>query len=118
VTVTTATDAPKAPAKPPKLPREQDPRNPNFRLAALFDDGTFEAITEDDGSGMLAAVGKVNGTHMVAFCSDPTVMGGAMGEVGCKAVVHAYERAMADRAPVIGLWACCHSTPSARSFTR
>ena len=102
--MTTATDAPTAPAKPPKLPREQDPRNPNFRLAALFDDGTFEAITEDDGSGMLAAVGKVNGTHMVAFCSDPTVMGGAMGEVGCKAVVHAYERAMADRAPIIGLW--------------
>jgi acetyl-CoA/propionyl-CoA carboxylase carboxyl transferase subunit len=32
----------------------------------------------------------------VAFCSDPTVMGGAMGEVGCKAVVHAYERALTD----------------------
>ncbi|MGZ5418592.1 MAG: carboxyl transferase domain-containing protein, partial [Nocardioides sp.] len=99
---TAPTTAP--PAKPVKLPREQDPRNPNHRLAALFDEGTLELITEDDGSGMLAAVGNVNGTHTVAFCSDATVMGGAMGEVGCKAIVHAYERALADRAPIIGLW--------------
>ena len=99
------TTAPAAPAqKPAKLPREQDPRNPNFRLAAFFDEGTLELITEDDGSGMLAAVGKVAGTHVVAFCSDATVMGGAMGEVGCKVVVHAYERALADQAPIVGLW--------------
>jgi acetyl-CoA/propionyl-CoA carboxylase carboxyl transferase subunit len=101
------TQAPPAPAAAPakvKLPREQDPRNPNKRLAAFFDEGTLELITADDGSGMLAAVGKVDGTHVVAFCSDATVMGGAMGEVGCKVVVHAYERAMADQAPVVGLW--------------
>jgi acetyl-CoA/propionyl-CoA carboxylase carboxyl transferase subunit len=93
-----------AAAKPAKLPREQDPRNPNHRLAALLDEGSLELITEDDGSGMLAAVGTVQGTRVVAFCSDPTVMGGAMGEVGCKAVVHAYERALADQVPIIGLW--------------
>src|SRR3954470_22157941 len=102
--MTQAPTAPTAPARKPKLPREQDPRNPNFRLAAFFDEGTLELITEDDGSGMLAAVGKVDGTHVVAFCSDATVMGGAMGEVGCKVVVHAYERALADQAPVVGLW--------------
>jgi acetyl-CoA/propionyl-CoA carboxylase carboxyl transferase subunit len=96
--------APPATGKPAKLPRDQDPRNPNHRLAALFDEGTLELITEDDGSGMLAAVGKVQGTPVVAFCSDATVMGGAMGEVGCKVVVHAYERALADQVPVIGLW--------------
>ena len=28
------------PAKKPKLPREDDPRNPNHRLAALFDEGS------------------------------------------------------------------------------
>src|SRR3978361_546572 len=99
-----AAAAPKGPAKKAKVPRDQDPRNPNFRLAALFDEGTLELITEDDDSGMLAAVGKVDGTHVVAFCSDATVMGGAMGYVGCKVVVHAYERAMADQAPIVGLW--------------
>lgn len=92
------------PAKPAKLPREEDPRNPNFRLAALFDQGTLELITEDDGSGFLAAVGKIEGVHTVAFCSDVTVMGGAMGQVGCKHVVTAYERAVADGAPIVGIW--------------
>jgi acetyl-CoA/propionyl-CoA carboxylase carboxyl transferase subunit len=101
----TLTTAPAPPAtKPAKLPREQDPRNPNHRLAALFDEGTVELITEDDGSGMLAAVGTIRGTRAVSFCSDATVMGGAMGEVGCKAVVHAYERALADQVPIVGLW--------------
>ena len=95
---------PKAKAKPAKLPREQDPRNPNHRLAAFFDDGTLELITPDDDSGMLAAVGQVQGTHTVAFCSDPTVMGGAMGDQGCEVVVEAYERAVADGAPIVGIW--------------
>jgi acetyl-CoA/propionyl-CoA carboxylase carboxyl transferase subunit len=40
----------------------------------------------------------------VAFCSDPTVMGGAMGHEGCKVVVAAYQRALTDRVPIIGLW--------------
>ncbi|MGH3369450.1 MAG: carboxyl transferase domain-containing protein, partial [Nocardioidaceae bacterium] len=99
----TGTAAP-APSKPAKLPRDQDPRNPNHRLAALFDEGTLELITADDGSGMLAAVGMIDGSPAVSFCSDPTVMGGAMGEVGCKVVVKAYERALADRVPIVGLW--------------
>jgi len=90
--------------RPATLTREDDPRNPHNRLAALLDEGTLELITEDDGSGMLAGIGRVDGTPVVAFCSDATVMGGAMGEVGCKVVVGAYERAVADGVPIIGLW--------------
>ena len=90
--------------KPPKLPREEDPRNPNYRLAAFFDEGSLELISADDDSGMLAAVGTVEGVHTVAFCSDATIMGGAMGNDGCKVVVAAYARAMADQAPIVGLW--------------
>ena len=93
-----------APARKPKLPREEDPRNPVFRLTALLDEGSVELISPDDDSGMLAAVGTISGAPVVAFCSDATVMGGAMGEVGCKVVVRAYERALADGVPVIGLW--------------
>ncbi len=78
--MTTTDNAPAAPAKPAKLPREEDPRNPNIRLAAFFDDGTVELISPDDDSGMLAAVGTVAGVATVAFCSDATVMGGAMGD--------------------------------------
>jgi acetyl-CoA/propionyl-CoA carboxylase carboxyl transferase subunit len=96
--------AERKPAKKPKPPREQDSRNPNKRLAAFFDEDSLELITEDDGSGMLAAVGTVEGAHVVAFCSDATVMGGAMGHDGCKVVVKAYERAISDGSPIVGLW--------------
>jgi len=89
---------------PAKPSREDDPRHPLHRMTALLDEGTLELLTQDDSSGMLAARGLVEGSPVVAFCSDPTVMGGAMGEVGCKAVVLAYERALADGVPVIGLW--------------
>ena len=100
------TTAPAAPAtgRPAKLPRDQDPRNPVHRLTALLDEGSMQLITTDDDSGMLAAEGLVDGTRVVAFSSDATVMGGAMGEVGCKVVVKAYHRAMTDGIPVIGLW--------------
>lgn len=98
----TAVPAPAdAPAKPSRL---DDFRHPLNRMGALFDEGSLELLTEDDGSGMLAARGTIDGAPVVSFCSDPTVMGGAMGEVGCKAVVVAYERAMADGVPVIGIW--------------
>ena len=84
--------------------RTEDPRHPLHRLTALFDEGTLELITPDDDSGMLAAVGRVDGRRVVAFCSDATVMGGAMGDVGCRVVVDAYHRAMTDGVPIIGLW--------------
>ena len=87
-----------------KLPREQDPRNPNLRLQALLDVGSVELITPDDDAGMLAATGTINGCRVVAFCSDATVMGGAMGTDGCDVVVRAYERAMHDRVPILGVW--------------
>ena len=45
---------------------------------------------------MLSAVGTVDGTKAVAFASDATIQGGAMGVEGCKAILVAYERALAD----------------------
>ncbi|MGI8769532.1 MAG: acyl-CoA carboxylase subunit beta [Propionibacteriaceae bacterium] len=104
---TTAQPRSEATARPTakaKIPREDDPRNPNFRLAALMDPGSVELITADDDSGMLAATGMINGCRVVALCSGPTVMGGAMGMQGCEVVVKAYERAMTDRVPIIGIW--------------
>ncbi len=90
-----------------KPPRTADPRYPLTRLGALFDPGSLELISPDPAesdSGMVAAIGTVDGTPVVAFCSDATVMGGAMGDVGCRVVVDAYHRAMTDRVPIIGLW--------------
>ena len=83
---------------------ELDPRLPRVRFGKFFDDGEFTTITPEDDSGVLAAVGRVHGTHVVAFATDPTIMGGAMGNAGCRAIVTAYDRAFADSAPVVGLW--------------
>jgi acetyl-CoA/propionyl-CoA carboxylase carboxyl transferase subunit len=99
-----AAAAPSEAPKKIKVPRDQDPRNPKFRLQALLDPGSVELITSDDDSGMLAATGTVNGCRVVAFCSDATVMGGAMGTEGCDVVVRAYERAMHHRVPILGIW--------------
>ncbi|QNE21848.1 acyl-CoA carboxylase subunit beta [Kribbella qitaiheensis] len=93
-----------APVKPAKLPREQDPRNPVTRLTALLDPGTLELITPDDLSGMLAVRGTISGAPVIAFCSDATVMGGAMGDQGCEVVVKAYQVARQEELPIIGLW--------------
>ena len=90
-----------APAKPA---REDDFRYPLNRLSALLDEGSLELLSEIDDSGMLAARGTVDGAPVVAFCSDATVMGGAMGDVGCRVVVDAYHRALTDQVPIIGLW--------------
>ncbi len=53
---------------------------------------------------MLAGRGRVRGTDAVAFASDATVMGGAMGEAGCGVIVAAYEHALADGVPIVGIW--------------
>ena len=70
----------------------------------LFDGGEFTTITPEDDRGVLAAVGRANGTNVVAFCTDPTVQGGAMGNDGCRAIITAYDRALADSSPIIGIW--------------
>jgi len=87
-----------------QAPVELDPRSPSARLAALFDEGTFEPITAVDDSGVLAGVGRMLGTPAVAFASDPTIQGGALGSAGCTAIVAAYDRALADGSPIVGLW--------------
>ncbi len=93
-----------APAAKPVVETAVDPRSPKVRMTALFDPGSFTTITAEDDSGMLAGAGRIDGTPAVAFASDPTIQGGAMGSAGCKVILAAYARALADNAPVIGLW--------------
>jgi acetyl-CoA/propionyl-CoA carboxylase carboxyl transferase subunit len=86
------------------IPNQLDPRSPSARLAAVFDDGVFEPIAAGADCGILAGTGRMLGTPAVAFASDPTIQGGALGSAGCEAIVVAYERALADGVPVVGLW--------------
>ena len=99
----TALDSRTQPARPaPAAPAST--RDPEVRLQALFDPGTLRLLTPHDASGARAATGDIDGMRAVAFASDPRVQGGAMGSAGCAAIVAAYDAAMAQGAPVIGLW--------------
>ncbi len=88
----------------PTIDRATDPRNPRLRLEAFFDDGSVELLSAEDNSGMLAARGLVRGRPVIAFASDATIMGGAMGVDGCAVICAAYESALSDGVPIVGIW--------------
>ncbi|MEV4567563.1 carboxyl transferase domain-containing protein [Nonomuraea sp. NPDC049419] len=84
--------------------RVPDARDPRTRLESFFDGSSLCLLGPADGSGVLAGVGRVHGAPVVAFASDPRIQGGAMGAEGCERIVRAYDRALHDRVPVVGLW--------------
>lgn len=81
-----------------------DTRDPEWRIAHLLDPGTSTLISPHDNSGVLAATGKIKGNDVVVFASDPNVQGGALGPQGAKVIVSAYQVAMGDQIPIIGIW--------------
>jgi acetyl-CoA/propionyl-CoA carboxylase carboxyl transferase subunit len=84
--------------------RQIDPREPEVRLAALLDAGSIAPLRPADSSGVQAVRGRIDGTKVIAYCTDGTKMGGAMGIEGCRHIVEAIDTAVRDRAPVIGVW--------------
>jgi acetyl-CoA/propionyl-CoA carboxylase carboxyl transferase subunit len=83
-----------------------DPRDPSVRLAALLDPGSVAGLVSYDASGMWAVRGRIDGVRVIAYCTDATKMGGAMGTDGCRHIVTAIETAMRERCPVLGVWHC------------
>ncbi|WP_018582853.1 acyl-CoA carboxylase subunit beta [Salinispora arenicola] len=81
-----------------------DYRDPELRLRSLFDAGTLRLIAPRDTSGVLLARGEVEGTPAIAYATDATKMGGAMGVDGCQHIVDAIDTAVRERVPVLGLW--------------
>jgi acetyl-CoA/propionyl-CoA carboxylase carboxyl transferase subunit len=93
----------------PTATTARDLRDPEVRLDALFDAGSLRALTgtgrpPGGSSGAMPARGTIHGNPVVAFATDATVMGGAMGSVGCRAIVDAIDTAVRERVPVVGLW--------------
>ncbi|BAL86526.1 putative acyl-CoA carboxylase beta subunit [Actinoplanes missouriensis 431] len=81
-----------------------DHRDPESRLRAFFDRGTTRLLVPRDDSGVLFARGDVDGATAIAFATDATRMGGALGIEGCSRIVAAIDRAVRERLPVTGLW--------------
>ncbi|GLX92958.1 carboxyl transferase domain-containing protein [Herbidospora sp. NBRC 101105] len=83
---------------------EMDHRAPSVRLARLLDPGSAVPLHADDESGVQAVCGRVDGSVVVAYCTDATRMGGALGGAGAERVVEAIGAAERLGCPVIGLW--------------
>jgi acetyl-CoA/propionyl-CoA carboxylase carboxyl transferase subunit len=81
-----------------------DHRDPEVRLRSLFDAGTLRLLMPRDSSGVIYARGEIDGTPAIAFATDGTTMGGALGTEGCRHIVDAIDTAVRDRVPVLGLW--------------
>ncbi|HET7406483.1 MAG TPA: carboxyl transferase domain-containing protein [Mycobacteriales bacterium] len=81
-----------------------DERDPRVRLARLFDADSLTVLRDDTGCGVVAGIGVVDGTEVVAFATDASVQGGAMGAEGCAAIASAYDVAIRARAPIVGIW--------------
>jgi len=85
-------------------PRTLDFREPEVRLAKLLDPGTGVPLHSVDTSGVSVVRGKIDGAKVIAYCTDATRMGGAMGSAGCRHIVDAIDAAIRERVPVIGIW--------------
>jgi acetyl-CoA/propionyl-CoA carboxylase carboxyl transferase subunit len=81
-----------------------DERDPVVRLHRLLDPGSVEPRPADPAAGVVRAAGTLAGVPVVAFGTDPRVMGGALGAAGCDVIVAAVDEARRRRVPVGGLW--------------
>ncbi|WP_239394538.1 acyl-CoA carboxylase subunit beta [Frankia sp. CiP3] len=81
-----------------------DPRTPPARLSRLLDADSMAWLHPADGTGVLAVRGRIEGAAVIAYCTDATIMGGALGLEGAWHIVDAIDTAVREGCPVIGLW--------------
>lgn len=58
----------------------------------------------EDADGVVVGRGMVGGTEVLAFATDATVQGGALGADSCRAIAAVTDRAVVERLPVVGIW--------------
>ena len=83
---------------------ERDPRDPRVRLQALFDPDSLRRLPAPDGCGVVSGHGRIDGTPVVGYATDPRRRGGALGARECTQIISAIGHALTERVPVIGLW--------------
>ena len=74
--------------------------DPLTRLSELLDD----LVILEQVDGVTSASGTVRGTPALAFATDPSRQGGAMGIDGCAAITSATDEAVRRGVAVIGIW--------------
>ncbi|MCW3845027.1 acyl-CoA carboxylase subunit beta [Micromonospora yasonensis] len=81
-----------------------DHRHPATRLGRLLDPGSVLPMHPADDSGVTAVRGRIGGFPVVAYCTDASRMGGALGAAGADHIIEAIRLALWKHWPVIGLW--------------
>ncbi|MGC7094799.1 acyl-CoA carboxylase subunit beta [Amycolatopsis lurida] len=81
-----------------------DHRDPVHRLSRLLDPGSLRLVHGREKAGLAVARGLVDGTPVIAYCTDGSRMGGAIGIDESPLIVDAIELAVAEDCPVIGVW--------------
>jgi acetyl-CoA/propionyl-CoA carboxylase carboxyl transferase subunit len=84
--------------------RDPDFRDPFVRLAQLLDPDTAGPLHEHDDSGVVTMRGRINGHPAIAYCTDATVMGGAIGSRGARLIADAIDVALFEGCAVVGVW--------------
>jgi acetyl-CoA/propionyl-CoA carboxylase carboxyl transferase subunit len=88
----------------------QDHRAPVVRLGQLLDLNSIRPLSQDDsteiwGAGGVQVVrGRINGSEVIAYCTDGSRMGGALGAAEADLIIEAIDAAVRHDCPVIGLW--------------
>jgi acetyl-CoA/propionyl-CoA carboxylase carboxyl transferase subunit len=85
-------------------PPAPDHRDPVHRMTQLLDPGSLTVLARPDRAGVAVARGRIDGARVVAYCTDGTRMGGAIGVDECPLIVEAIDLAVRERCPVIGIW--------------
>jgi acetyl-CoA/propionyl-CoA carboxylase carboxyl transferase subunit len=77
-------------------------RDPVGRLTALSEPHSLSVQQAGDGAAW--GISRLDGIRAVVFATDPRVQGGALGVAGCAHIVGAYEHALANDLPIVGVW--------------
>src|SRR5690349_6454349 len=83
---------------------EQDVRAPLVRLPKLLDRDSLTELHDRDEIATTVVRGRMAGEKVIAFCTDATIKGGALGLPECLRIRDAIELALGEGVPVIGLW--------------
>lgn len=83
---------------------ERDQRDPLLRLPQLFDGNECELLNSAGNAEVHTAIGRINGAGVIAYCTDATKMGGALGAGGTRRIIEAIEIGVRERRPVVGVW--------------
>ncbi|HET9138387.1 acyl-CoA carboxylase subunit beta [Actinophytocola sp.] len=83
---------------------EPDPRVPLARLSRLLDPESLTELHDRDEVATSVVRGKIGEEKVIAFCTDATRKGGALGIEECVRIADAIDLAASESSPVIGLW--------------